>query len=119
MTTPSPLKALLLNAAAAIRTLETEALDALHIRHDKDTHRAKLLAKCDVLMDLPLEAAALTAALTPAEKERVDAKLDNLAARAGQATSIGSVFYMGALLYPDDYTDGEPNELEKFCDTIA
>jgi hypothetical protein len=28
------------------------------------------------------------------------------------------VFYMSALLYPDDYREGEPNDLETFVDSV-
>ena len=33
---------------------------------------------------------------------------------AGKALDLGSVFYMKALLYPEDYADGDNNDLENF-----
>ena len=119
MTASAPLKSLLLQTAATIRTLEAEALHALHDGGDKETHRARLQAKCELLMALPQTAAPALVVLAPSEQKRVAAALDSFAARAGQATSIGSVFYMGALLYPDDYKEGEPNNLEQFIETIG
>ena len=33
---------------------------------------------------------------------------------AGKALDLNSVFYMSALLYPEDYADGDTNDLENF-----
>ncbi len=109
-------------AAREIRDLEAHALRALHEEGDNETYRADLTRKCLVLEALPEEAAE---ALAPAQvsgapgAEDADAfatGLESFAHRAGRALSLESVFYMSALLYPEDYQDGDPNDLERFLD---
>ena len=41
---------------------------------------------------------------------------EDFARRAGMALSLESIFFMGALLYPEDYQDGDRNDLERFLD---
>jgi len=103
-------------AAQRIRALEAEALAALHEKNDPAAHRAGMTKKCLVLEALPEEAEArLPDPATP----------DTAAFAAGWrispsgpacALSLESIFFMGALLYPDDYQDGQPNDLERFLD---
>lgn len=101
-------------AAKHIRTLEAEAMSALHDNNDPDTHRQKMIEKCRTLQDLPSTVVAL---LSEDGNDMEDAfleGLENFATRAGQALGLESIFYMSALLYPDDYQDGQPNNLEEF-----
>jgi hypothetical protein len=44
--------------------------------------------------------------------------LRRFARSAGTALSLNSVFYMSALLYPEDYCEGEPNDLEAFLEEL-
>jgi len=103
-------------AAQRIRALEAEALAALHEKNDPAAHRAGMTEKCLVLEALPEEAEAhLPDPATP-DTAAFAAGLEDFAKRAGMALSLESIFFMGALLYPDDYQDGEPNDLERFLD---
>ncbi len=45
-------------------------------------------------------------------------RLERFAQNASQALAIGSVFYMYALLYPDNHVKGEPNDLELLAEEI-
>ena len=99
-------------AAQTIRQLEAAAMEALG-RGDTALHRENMMEKCDILHDLP---------------EKADPYLDgsddltcklrkglcNFSRKAGQALDLESIFYMSALLYPEDYQDGEVNDLERF-----
>ncbi|WP_243438381.1 hypothetical protein [Fundidesulfovibrio soli] len=106
---------LLGDAAADIRRLEAEAAEALHGRGDKTAHREMMLEKCELLADLPENALdALGAEAATPEGRRLLTGAEGFARRANQALDLESIFYMSALLYPDDYQDGDPNDLERF-----
>jgi len=60
----------------------------------------------------------LAAEAEPPEAEEFLAGLADFARRAGQAMDLGSIFYMTALLYPEDYVAGEKNDLERFLDAF-
>ncbi len=45
-------------------------------------------------------------------------RLERFAENASRALSIGSVFYMYALLYPDNHIKGEPNDLDLLAEAI-
>ena len=100
--------------AREIRSLEAEAQKALYERGDEASYRRKLAAKTDLLSQLPTALAPLLAELPEGERERIAERLDRFAASAGRARALESVFYMAALLYPADYREGEPNDLENW-----
>jgi hypothetical protein len=105
-------------AARAVRETEAKAQAALHGQNDPATHRALMVAKCEILMELPAKVAPhLTG--TGGEALRLQTGLDGFARRAGQALELESIFYMSALLYPEDYKDGDPNDLERFVAGFA
>lgn len=99
--------------AQGIRTLEAEAAKALHEDADKQTHRNKMLEKCELLADLPDQAEPYLKD-DDAVSERLRQGLRDFARRANMALDLESIFFMSALLYPDDYQEGEPNDLERF-----
>ncbi|MEL7640709.1 MAG: hypothetical protein AAGU21_13785 [Solidesulfovibrio sp.] len=103
-------------AARDVRRLEAEAARALHGDGDTAAHRAKLTQKCLVLEALPEEAGPALAASGADGAAAFAAGLEDFARRAGLALSLESIFFMGALLYPEDYKAGEPNDLERFLD---
>lgn len=106
-------------AARRIRRLEAEAGEALHGRGDVAGHRALMVEKCEALVDLPEAVEPLLAKTdSPAAREYLDGLAD-FARRAGQALDLGSIFYMTALLYPEEYAEGDKNDLEEFLDEFA
>lgn len=104
------------NAARQVRALEAAALAALHGSNDVAAHRAKMSEKCVVLTSLPEEVEAYLPETPTPETEAFLAGLEDFARRAGMALSLESIFFMSALLYPDDYQDGDPNDLERFLE---
>jgi hypothetical protein len=110
--------ALLKEAAGSIRKLEEEARAALLSQDDQITYRSKLEAKARVLMDLPARVSRRLLDLPVEAQAEIQAGLVDFAGRAGQAVRLASVFYMAALLYPDDYQEGEANDLETFIEEI-
>ncbi|MGE4536798.1 MAG: hypothetical protein AB7D37_06955 [Desulfovibrio sp.] len=103
-------------AAEAIRRLEAEAGRALHEAGDTAGHRKHLTDKCLTLEGLPGEVADILSASDADGAAAFAAGLEDFARRAGMALSLESIFFMGALLYPEDYQDGDPNDLERFLD---
>uniref|UniRef100_A0A7C4ABD7 Uncharacterized protein n=1 Tax=Fundidesulfovibrio putealis TaxID=270496 RepID=A0A7C4ABD7_9BACT len=101
------------DTAAVIRELERAALEALHGRNDVETYRFKLMEKCELLADLPEQVEQHLTHGGGAAGELLRG-LKDFARKANQAMDLESVFYMSALLYPEDYQDGEPNDLERF-----
>ncbi|QJT09292.1 hypothetical protein [Oceanidesulfovibrio marinus] len=112
------LTALLDDTAKAVRTYEAEAKAALD-RDDRDAHSKALQAKCELLEDLPAGIDALPAEETTPGLARARKAASSMSQRASQALSLNSLFYMANLLYPDDYEEGQPNELERLVAAIV
>ncbi|MHC1790066.1 hypothetical protein [Solidesulfovibrio sp.] len=107
------------DAAGRIRELEAAAHRTLHEASDTAGHRRLLTEKCLLLESLPEAAEAALAGSDAAGGAAFVAGLEDFARRAGLALQLESIFFMGALLYPDDYQDGAPNDLERFLDRFA
>lgn len=107
------------DAAVQIRELEREAEVLLHQNGDPDGSAENMRRKAEILRDLPDALDGLLEPLGAELCETVEAKCDNLSQRAGAALAQGSLFWMRNLLYPDDYQDGQPNELELFIAQLA
>lgn len=107
------------DAAGRIRELEAKAGRLLHESGDTAGHRRLLTEKCLLLEALPDDVdAGLDGSDTP-DAAAFAAGLEDFARRAGLALQLESIFFMGALLYPDDYQDGEPNDLERFLERFT
>ena len=113
---PAAALTLALEAAGEVRRLEAEASRALHEEGDTAAHRARLTEKCLALEALPEETAEALKDSDADGAAAFDAGLEDFARRAGMALSLESIFFMGALLYPEDYQDGDRNDLERFLD---
>jgi hypothetical protein len=101
-----------------IRAIEAEARTALFDRNDDSVYRKNLQEKTSLLMDLPRRTEPFLGCLEGHARKKIEPGLKDFARRASQANSVSSVFYMAGLLYPDDYREGEPNDLEKFIENL-
>ncbi len=110
---------LLDDVAVQVRELEREAEILLHERGDAEGSADNMRRKAELLRDLGETLDEALDGLDGPVRDVVEAKLENLSQRAGMALSQGSVFWMRNLLYPDDYQDGEPNELEEFISMLT
>ena len=122
MTVSSPGKALaawLQEQATAVRALEKEAATALYDKKDEAAYREQMSQKAGLLASLASDSADLVAALPEKEREAAASELSSFSYNAATALRLNSVFYMAALLYPDDHKDGEPNNLERFISRIT
>ncbi len=103
-------------AAKRVRELEARAGEALHGKGDAAGHRELMLEKCETLAGLPEIVEPLLGKSPGPAAEEFLSGLADIARRAGQAMDLGSIFFMTALLYPEEYAEGEPNDLERFVD---
>lgn len=85
---------------------------------DAEGYRTAMREKAELLATLDKEGGVHLAALPDALREKAREGLHGFAAGAANALSINSVFYMSALLYPDEPKPGEPNNLERFRDEL-
>jgi len=106
------------SAAERIRRIEDEAREALFIRDDSETHRQKLEEKTMLLMELPELAGPFREGMAKDVRAEFETGLNSFAMRAAQAWELSSIFYMSALLYPEDYREGDRNDLEFFIDRL-
>ena len=114
---PTPTQALALwldERCAFLRHLETEAGDVLQKQGDQERYRQLMQQKALFLSALPDEAADLVKALPGDKAMKVADQLAAFQRGAENALGLGSVFYMSALLYPEDHQQGDPNDLERW-----
>lgn len=100
-------------ANARVKQLEAEG-DAAMADGGQTAFQAKLEKKAELLASLGTRAAPLTEAIGGDLGRNIDDRLERFASSAATALRIGSVFFMTALLYPEDHQPGEPNDLETF-----
>lgn len=109
---------ILQDTARQIRMLEAEAQEALQRRDAIAEYRQKLQQKTLLLMELPERTADCLASMGADERSRIRSRVENFARRAEQAMELESSFYMSALLYPEDYQEGEKNDLENYIEEL-
>lgn len=104
--------------ADEIAVLEAESHKALHKQHDEFSYRQTMEKKAEKLAKLHKEAMPLLTALPEEHRSALEKTLAHFSTSAATALRIGSIFYMSALLYPENYQKGEANDLEKFIESI-
>lgn len=95
-----------------VREAEESALDLMHNKGDEAGYRDGMRRRAELLAGLSADAAPFLDAVAPERRPMVEHRLDMFSQSARRSLDIGSVFYMSALLYPDDHKPGEPNTLE-------
>ncbi len=71
-----------------------------------------------LLMELTEMVAPFCDGMAKDARAEFETGLNSFAMRAAQALELSSIFYMAALLYPDDYKEGDRNDLELFIDRL-
>jgi hypothetical protein len=103
--------AFLEDKAARVRLLESEG-EAVLASDGQRAFLAKAEAKAELLAALAEDAWKYTGKLEGDAGTAVARRLEQFSTSASTALRIGSVFFMTALLYPEDHKPGEPNDLE-------
>lgn len=115
--TPKSLRDVLEQACASVQHWETQGQQAL-AANNTDTYRNCMLEKAKLLASLDSQAQSFISSLPAAQQAPVANRLQAFSANASNALSLNSVFYMSALLYPDDYVQGNPNDLTLFTQEL-
>jgi hypothetical protein len=108
-----PLAEMLSAQAARVRELERTADACLHENGDIEAYTASLQAKAELLSEIFDRARPYLDALSEEQDGEIAEKLHNFAHSAEQALEVDSIFFMRQLLYPEDYQEGEENDLER------
>lgn len=103
--------------AREVRRIEGQALHELERENTQD-YRDGMRRKAELLADLPRAFAPLINGLPEDAARAIQEGLWRFARNAGNALSLNSVFYMSALLYPEEYREGEANDLERFLEEL-
>ncbi|MDR2695593.1 MAG: hypothetical protein LBC79_04350 [Deltaproteobacteria bacterium] len=120
MTNAAPLSvffAWLEERAQDVRRIERQALRDLE-QQNVQGYRDGMRRKSELLASLPRASIPLMGGLPEDAAQAVGEGLWRFARNAGNALSLDSVFYMSALLYPAEYREGEPNDLEVFLEEL-
>lgn len=104
-------------AATEINRLENKAKTLLYEHADQRGYHEQLREKAILLSELAEEATQLND-LSPQLKALVKERVGAFSFEADRALRLDSVFYMSVLLYPEDYLEGQPNELEDFINDL-
>lgn len=103
--------------ADRVRQLEAEG-DAVLESEGQRSFQIKLEEKAELLAALGEKAWKLTEAVEGDLGKEIARKLDQFSMSASTALRIGSVFFMTALLYPEDHKPGEPNDLDVYIEEL-
>ncbi len=109
--------AFLEDKAAIVRRLEAEG-NAVLQEKGQLAFQAKLEEKAELLAALGEKAWPLTQKIGGDLGDEITQKLEQFSMSASTALRIGSVFFMTALLYPEDHQPGQPNDLESFLSKL-
>lgn len=103
---------------AEVFAREGEALACLE-RGDVDGHRRNMEEKAALLARMDMEMGGLVDAVEdPVLRDAVGHRIRRFANSARNGLQLKSVFYMSALLYPDDHVPGQPDNLRLFIEAL-
>jgi hypothetical protein len=105
--------------AKAVRSIEAEAEAIIHGQGNQAGYVAKMREKALLLESLAQDAQVLVSALEPVLAKAAGERLERFSGSAASSLSVGSPFFMSALLYPDEHKAGEPNDLERYADEVC
>ncbi|AMK11541.1 MAG: hypothetical protein AB7E51_03555 [Pseudodesulfovibrio sp.] len=98
---------------AEVKRIEAEGEAAL-ASSGQDAFRAKLEEKAKLLAGLAENSWELVERVEGELGDEIAQRMERFSMSASTALRIGSVFFMTALLYPEDHKPGDPNDLEAY-----
>jgi hypothetical protein len=99
------------NTAIFLHNLEKEAMRVLQDDKNPDKYRALMCQKAQFLEDLPEEAEKHMCGIPDETSLLIAKRLGRFSRSASQTLELDSIFYMYALLYPEDHREGTPTIL--------
>ncbi|NDV26941.1 hypothetical protein [Desulfovibrio sp. JC010] len=100
--------------AAEIRSIESRAQTALYDDKDDSAYRDLMRSKALKLASLAEQGGEVINVAEYPDMGPAMKRLERFSQSAAQSLEIGSVFFMSALLYPEDHKIDDPNDLEEF-----
>lgn len=100
-----------------IKSIEAEGEQVLEAE-GQPAFQAKLEEKAKVLAGLSENTWKLVERIGGEQGDEIAQRLEQFSMSASTALRIGSVFFMTALLYPDEHKPGDPNDLEVFMERL-
>ncbi len=101
-----------------LKAIEEQAQKALYEHKDEARYRALMRMRAEHLAALPHRSLIMQHSLPETQRLYVSGKLLSFAQGARNALELDSVFYMSALLYPDDHKPGEPDNMERLIEAL-
>ena len=89
-------------------------LEKMHARVMQAAYTARMQEKARLLASLEEEGETYLEGLPEPLQDQAGHRLHRFSASARNALRIGSIFYMSALLYPEDHKPGQPDDLQVF-----
>lgn len=105
--------------AVQIRALEAEAEIFLHEQNNPEAAADNMRQKAKLLAEMPQTIDSDLKEIAGAMKEIISDAVTSYSRRGQAALKQDSVFWMRNLLYPEDYVQGAPNDLEEFIAELA
>lgn len=102
-----------------IKSTETEAQDALYNRKDNEAYQTLMRRKAELVSGLFESSEHLLTALPEPQQTETARTLAKFSRGGYSALEVDSVFYMSALLYPDDHQTGAPDNLERLITELG
>ncbi|WP_031483898.1 hypothetical protein [Maridesulfovibrio frigidus] len=104
--------------AVKVREIEGLAKSELYENKDEDAYRELMRKKALLLSSLADQVNEAVQVLEVKDKTFVMDRIDRFALSASQSLQINSVFFMSALLYSEEYKEGDKNDLELFAESV-
>lgn len=101
---------------ASLRELEEQAREVIEEQGDQAGYERLMREKALLLADLEEQGRDILKEAGGPEADKLRQRLAAFSAGASMALEVGSVFFMSALLYPEDHQPGQPNDLERFAE---
>lgn len=101
-----------------IKSREADALSCLTDEKDEISYRQLMMERAELIATLDVETKELVEALPESIQEDTAETLRRFAKGARNALRIDSVFYMSALLYPDEHKSGEPDNMQRLINSL-
>jgi len=113
------LAAWLTGAHRDLKKTESDALVALYENKDEAAYRLLMRERAERLAALDTEGKGALKGVPEPLYTDVSVALSRFSRGAQKALELDSVFYMSALLYPDEHQAGEPDNLERLIARIT
>ncbi|XXJ20068.1 hypothetical protein ACR42D_11100 [Desulfovibrio caledoniensis] len=105
------------NISADVKRIEADGETAM-AEGGQTAFQACLEKKAKLLAGLAKNSWVLVERLSNDEADGVARRLEQFSMSASTALRLGSVFFMTALLYPEDHKPGEPNDLDAYIEEL-